>query len=99
MKGLFFAEAGAMGIWVALVGVALGWTIGHAINLGTNIYLKRQAFPAGKTSGRCRGGWSGAAIVFAFIVSLVSGLYPAAGPLASIPYKHCATSKLSFASL
>ena len=77
VKKLFFAEAGAMGVLGGVVGVALGWAIGHVINLGTNIYLKRQALPPESF-------WSvpwwlvGAAIVFAFIVSLVSGFYPAA---------------------
>jgi putative ABC transport system permease protein len=77
VKKLFFAEAGAMGILGGIVGVVLGWTIGHVINLGINIYLKRQALPPENF-------WSvpwwlvGAAIVFAFLVSLVSGLYPAA---------------------
>ena len=77
VKKLFFAEAGAMGVLGGVVGVALGWAIGHVINLGTNIYLKRQALPPENF-------WSvpwwlvGAAIIFAFIVSLVSGLYPAA---------------------
>jgi putative ABC transport system permease protein len=77
VKKLFFAEAGAMGLLGGVVGVALGWTIGHIINLGTNIYLKRQSLPPESF-------WSvpwwlvGAAIVFAFVVSLLSGLYPAA---------------------
>ncbi|MGC2184288.1 MAG: FtsX-like permease family protein [Terriglobales bacterium] len=77
VKKLFFAEAGAMGLLGGVVGVALGWAIGHFINLGTNIYLKRQALPPESF-------WSvpwwlvGAAIVFALVVSLVSGLYPAA---------------------
>jgi putative ABC transport system permease protein len=76
VRKLFFAEAGAMGLLGGVVGVAQGWTIGHIINLGTNIYLRRQALPPESF-------WSvpwwlvGAAIVFAFIVSLVSGLYPA----------------------
>ncbi|MGB8113624.1 MAG: FtsX-like permease family protein [Candidatus Sulfotelmatobacter sp.] len=77
VKKLFFAEAGAMGILGGFVGVALGWAIGHVINLGTNIYLKRQSLPPEHF-------WSvpwwlvGAAIVFSFVVSLVAGLYPAA---------------------
>jgi putative ABC transport system permease protein len=76
VKKLFFAEAGAMGILGGFVGVALGWAIGHVINLGTNIYLKRQSLPPEHF-------WSvpwwlvGAAIVFSFAVSLVAGLYPA----------------------
>ena len=76
VKKLFFAEAGAMGVLGGIVGVALGWIIGQVINLGTNIYLKRQGFPPEHF-------WAvpwwlvGFAILFAFLVSLVSGLYPA----------------------
>ena len=76
VKKLFFAEAGAMGILGGIVGVALGWAIGQIINLGTNIYLRRQDLPPEHF-------WAvpwwlvAAAIVFAFVVSLVSGLYPA----------------------
>jgi putative ABC transport system permease protein len=77
VKKLFFAEAGAMGLLGGVVGVVLGWTIGHIINLGTNIYLKRQSLPP--ESFWAVPWWLvGAAIIFAFIVSLVSGLYPAA---------------------
>lgn len=74
---LFFAEAGAMGLLGGIAGVALGWAIGHAINLGTNIYLKRQALPPEHF-------WAvpwwlvAGAIGFAITVSLVSGWYPAA---------------------
>lgn len=76
IKKLFFAEAGAMGLAGGAVGVALGWIIGHAINLGTNVYLKRQNFPPEQI-------WAvpwwlvGGAVVFAIVVSLISGLYPA----------------------
>jgi putative ABC transport system permease protein len=77
IKKLFFFEAGVMGIFGGVVGVALGWTIGRVINLGANIYLKRQNFPPEQI-------WSvpwwlvAGAIAFSVIVSLVSGLYPAA---------------------
>jgi len=76
VKGLFFAEAGVMGIFGGIVGVALGWTIGRVINLGTNVYLKRQHFPPEQI-------WFVpwwlvlGAIGFAIVVSLLSGLYPA----------------------
>ena len=76
VKLLFFAEAGAMGLLGGAVGVALGWTIGRVINLGTNIYLKRQHFPPEQI-------WFVpwwlvlGAIGFALVVSLLSGLYPA----------------------
>ncbi len=77
VKQLFFAEAGVMGLLGGAVGVMLGWTIGQVINLGTNFYLKRQHFPPEQV-------WSmpwwlvGWAIGFAIVVSLLSGLYPAA---------------------
>jgi putative ABC transport system permease protein len=76
VKGLFFAEAGVMGVFGGTVGVALGWTIGRVINLGANVYLKRQHFPPERI-------WFVpwwlvmGAIVFAIVVSLFSGLYPA----------------------
>ena len=77
VRSLFFAEAGAMGIFGGVGGVALGWLIGQAINFGTNIYLERQEFPPEKI-------WSvplwlvGGAIAFSLLVSLAAGLYPAA---------------------
>jgi len=76
VRGLFFAEAGAMGIFGGALGVALGWAIGRAINFGTNVYLKRQHFPPEQI-------WSVpwwlviGAIGFSIVVSLLSGLYPA----------------------
>jgi putative ABC transport system permease protein len=76
VRGLFFAEAGAMGLIGGAVGVTLGWAIGRLINFGTNIYLERQHFPAAQI-------WSVplwlvlSAIVFSIVVSLLSGLYPA----------------------
>ena len=76
VRGLFFAEAGAMGVFGGGLGVALGWTIGRVINLGTNIYLKRQHFPPEQIWS---GPWwlVGGAIAFSIVVSLLSGLYPA----------------------
>ena len=76
VKGLFFAEAGAMGLLGGIFGVALGWIIGRVINFGTNVYLVRQGFPPEHI-------WAvpvwlvAGAIAFAFAVSLLSGLYPA----------------------
>jgi putative ABC transport system permease protein len=76
VKKLFFAEAGAMGILGGVAGVALGWAIGRIINFGTNIYLRRESIAPDNF-------WSvpwwlvALAIGFSFLVSLISGLYPA----------------------
>lgn len=76
VRGLFFAEAGAMGVVGGGAGVALGWGIGRLINFATNIYLERQHFPSAQI-------WSVplwlvlGAIAFSIVVSLLSGLYPA----------------------
>src|SRR5271170_2533552 len=77
VRGLFFAEAGAMGLVGGAAGVTLGWAIGRLINFGTNIYLERQHFPSAQI-------WSVplwlvlGAVAFSIVVSLLSGLYPAA---------------------
>ncbi len=76
VRGLFFAEAGAMGFVGGAVGVTLGWAIGRLINIGLNVYLERQHFPSAQI-------WSVplwlvvSAIAFSVVVSLLSGLYPA----------------------
>lgn len=76
VRSLFFAEAGAMGLFGGLFGVALGWLIGQALTWGTTIYLRRQDLPGVKIS--YVPWWLAlGAIVFSIIVSLVAGLYPA----------------------
>ena len=76
VRGLFFAEAGAMGLLGGVFGVTLGWIIGRVINFGTNVYLKRQGFSPENI-------WAvplwlvAVALGFAVVVSLLSGLYPA----------------------
>ena len=65
-----------MGLLGGMLGVALGWAMGRAINIGTNIYMRRQEMTPENF-------WAvpwwlvATAIVFAVIVSLVSGMYPA----------------------
>jgi putative ABC transport system permease protein len=77
VKKLFFAEAGAMGIVGGVVGVILGWMIGKVINAGTNIYMHRQNLPS-ETFWSVPWWLVLGALIFSLIVSLVSGLYPAA---------------------
>jgi len=74
---LFFAEAGVMGLFGGFFGVALGWLIGSALTWGTTIYLHQQNLPGVKIS--YVPWWLAlGAVVFAIIVSLAAGLYPAA---------------------
>jgi putative ABC transport system permease protein len=76
IRKLFFVEAGTMGILGGILGVAIGWLIGRAMNLGTNIYLRRQQLlPISVSSIPW---WLVAtAIGFSIVVSLAAGLYPA----------------------
>ncbi|MGC2197016.1 MAG: ABC transporter permease [Terriglobales bacterium] len=77
VKKLFFAEAGVMGALGGVLGVTLGWVIGRVINVGTNVYLRSQDLAPEQI-------WFvpwwlvASAIAFAIVVSLLSGLYPAA---------------------
>ena len=77
VKKLFFAEAATMGLIGGALGVTLGWLIGRAINFGTNIYLHKMKMPAENL-------WTVppllvvGAIVFAVLVSVLAGIYPAA---------------------
>jgi putative ABC transport system permease protein len=77
VKKLFLAEAAVMGLLGGMLGVALGWVIGRLINAGANIYLHRQNLPSENL-------WAvpwwlvAGAIAFAIVVSMISGLYPAA---------------------
>ena len=76
IKALFFAEAGVMGFLGGLVGVGLGWAIGRAINIGTNIYLQHQDMKP-ETFWSVPWWLVAAALAFSVIVSLGSGIYPA----------------------
>lgn len=74
---LFLAEAAVLGLLGGLLGVGMGWLMGRLINAGTNFFLRRQNLPAENL-------WSVpwwlvvGAIAFSVIVSMISGLYPAA---------------------
>jgi putative ABC transport system permease protein len=73
---LFVAEAGVMGLLGGILGVGFGWVIGRTVTIGTNIYLKRQNLP---TTDIFSVPWwlVTGAIIFAVLVSLGAGLYPA----------------------
>lgn len=76
VRQLFFAEAGVMGLLGGVMGVLLGWGIGHLIQMGTDYYLRQQQIPSENI-------WSvplwlvASAIAFSLLVSLAAGIYPA----------------------
>ena len=76
VQQLFFVEAGVMGFLGGILGVTFGWLLGRAITFGTNVYLKRQNLnPIDLSSVPW---WLVIlAMVFAVLVSLGAGLYPA----------------------
>jgi len=76
VQQLFFVEAGVMGFLGGIFGVGIGWLLGRAITTGTNIYLKRQNLNPIELSSVPL--WLAiAGLVFAVMVSLLAGLYPA----------------------
>jgi len=76
VQQLFFVEAGVMGFLGGLLGVAFGWLLGRLITIGTNIYLERQNLNPIELSSVPW--WLViAGLVFAVLVSLAAGLYPA----------------------
>ena len=76
VQALFFVEAGVMGFLGGIFGVAIGWLLGRIITFGTNVYLHRQNLNPIDLSSvpwwLMVGG-----LIFAVIVSLAAGLYPA----------------------
>jgi putative ABC transport system permease protein len=76
VQQLFFVEAGVMGFLGGIFGVTLGWLLGRAITFGTNVYLQRQNLNAIELSSVPW--WLViVALLFAVLVSLGAGLYPA----------------------
>jgi putative ABC transport system permease protein len=91
VKSLFFAEAGVMGALGGALGIVLGWGLGRLINFGTNLYLHRRDLPP-ETIWTLPSWLVVAALVFAVLVSLLAGLYPAAraarlDPIQSLRYE------------
>jgi putative ABC transport system permease protein len=76
VQRLFFVEAGVMGLLGGILGVTFGWLLGRAVTYGTNVYLHRQNLNSIDLSSVPW--WLVlAALVFAVLVSLAAGLYPA----------------------
>lgn len=77
IKRLFFAEAMAMGFSGGALGVFMGWVLGKMVNFGTKLYMENQELPP-ETIMTVPLWLVAGAIGFAILVSLASGIYPAA---------------------
>ena len=76
VRQLFFSEAAVMGLVGGVFGTGLGWAIGRALTIGTDIYLKRKNLPGVDIS--FVPWWLAlGAVAFAVVVSLAAGIYPA----------------------
>ena len=76
VRGLFFSEAGVMGMLGGACGVLLGWAIARLVNISINYFLRRQEVP---TENFLSVPWwlILLAIGFSVLVTLFAGLYPA----------------------
>jgi hypothetical protein len=77
VRRVFLIEAALIGLAGGVAGVALGWSVGRAINIGANYYLENQGVP---TANLFLIPWwlAAGAIAFAVLVGLVAGGFPAA---------------------
>jgi putative ABC transport system permease protein len=76
IKGIFFIEAGSIGLLGGIFGLGLGWAVSRIANVIANYFIAREGgiyvdlfyIPAWLILG---------AILFSILVSLLAGLYPA----------------------
>jgi putative ABC transport system permease protein len=76
IRRIFLIEASIIGLLGGVFGIVLGWTVGHVINFGANLYIRSQGGTAGTLFSLPLWLVSGA-IGFSIVVSLIAGSYPA----------------------
>jgi putative ABC transport system permease protein len=77
IRRIFLLEASAIGLLGGALGIALGWLVGKAINLGANLYIQNQGGTPGTIFSLPLWLVAGS-IGFSILVSLAAGIYPAA---------------------
>ncbi len=76
IRRIFLTESALIGAAGGVGGILLAWGLGRAMNYGANLYIARQGFRP-ENLFHIPFWLVGAALAFALVVSIVSGLYPA----------------------
>jgi putative ABC transport system permease protein len=76
IKGIFFVEAGTIGITGGALGLVLGWIVTRIANAVANYYMRPEGVPATELFHMPLWLILGA-LGFSILVSLLAGLYPA----------------------
>ena len=76
IRRIFLFEASVIGLMGGLLGIALGWIVGHVINFGANIDIQSQGGTPGTLFSLPLWLIAGS-IAFSIAVSLIAGSYPA----------------------
>jgi ABC-type antimicrobial peptide transport system permease subunit len=92
IRALFMAEASLIGLLGGVTGTIIGWLLGLGLNRGILAYLRWQEIPVEGTFFVVTGWLVALALVFATVVGLLAGLYPAAraarlDPLEALRYE------------
>ena len=92
IRGLFMLEAGMIGLLGGLVGSIGGWLVGILLNQFIGWYIAREALPISGTFFITPWWLILSALIFAALVGIVAGLYPAGraarlDPLVALRYE------------
>ena len=78
IRSIFMLEAGFIGLIGGVVGLVLSWGLGAFLNVIIAFIAKRGSMPAPDHLFLLTPGLAIEALVFAFLIGMVAGLYPAA---------------------
>jgi len=92
IRGLFMLEAGMIGLLGGVVGIVGGWALGLLLNQVIAWYIEQEQLPIAATFFVTPWWLVLAALVFAALVGVVAGVYPAAraarlDPLVALRYE------------
>jgi ABC-type antimicrobial peptide transport system permease subunit len=92
IRNLFMVEAGLIGLLGGIVGVIGGWLTGLGLNIVINWYIEQEQLPIQATFFVTPLWLAGVALLFAALIGIVAGLYPAAraarlDPLVALRYE------------